>query len=249
MRIVTNEALVERNKKFATRLFFFSLGILILGFFAANGQLLGISALENLDETVYLLVMPIVLMLGFISTMVSVRMTNLWIRQPRPEAVIPEGLKGLSNKSTLYNYYHDPVRHVLVTPQGVFVMVTRFQDGKFAVDKDRWRAFKGPVGNLFSLFRLDGVGNPTQEAQEAAKVIRYIVEDYDTEMEVQPLIVFVDPRAELEIGEVSVPVLHADPKKHPNLKDYLKEHRQKNGDYFTNEEITEFLKEFEDATL
>lgn len=249
MRIVTNEELVEKNKKFATRLFFFSLAILILGFFTANGQLLGISALENINESVYLLVMPIVLMVGFISTMVSVRMTNLWVRQPRPETVIPEGLKGLSNKSALYNYFHNPVKHVLIAPQGVFVIVTRFQDGKFSVDNDKWRSHKGVVSSFFTFFRLDGIGDPTAEAQQAANFIRYYVEDYDEDLEVQPLVVFVDPRAEIEIGAVTIPVLYADPKKKPNLKDYMKDYRQKHGDYFDNQELTDFIEEFEEATV
>ncbi len=77
------------------------------------------------------LVQTAILPIAFITTIVSVRMTNLWVRQPRPEVVIREGLKGLSNKSVLYSYYHFPARHVLICPQGVFAMVTRFQDGRY----------------------------------------------------------------------------------------------------------------------
>ncbi len=249
MRIVTNDELVARNKKYATRLFFFSIGVLLIGFFVANGQLFGLTDEEDLNSPIYLLAMPVVLVIGFISTMISVRMTNLWIRQPRPELAIQESLKGLSNKSGFYSYYHFPARHVLVTTQGVFAIITRFQDGKFSVENDRWRAHKGLIGSFFSFFRLDGIGNPTLEAREAAAYLRYIVEDYDPDLEIQPLIIFTDPRAKVEIGEITVPVLFADPKKDPSLKDYLKEYRQKNGDQFTPQELVEFVEEFEEASL
>lgn len=249
MRIVTNEELVERNKKFATRLFFFSLLVLIAGFVAANASLLGIEAIEQVGEELYLLIMPFVLLVGFTSTMISVRMTNLWVRQPRPEEAIQNSLKGLSNKSALYNYLHFPARHVLISPQGVFPIVTRFQEGRYKVDQNKWRSFRGIFGMFFAIFRLDGIGNPTLEAQEAEQFIRYITEDYDENVPVQPLIIFVDPRATLEIGETDIPVLYADPKKDPNLKDYLRDYRKENGDYFEGDELREFIEAFEEATL
>ncbi|GAB4510207.1 MAG: hypothetical protein OHK0046_06560 [Anaerolineae bacterium] len=249
MRIVTNQPLIDKNKRNATILFFFSIGVLIVGFFVANGQLFGLAALEELDPSAYLIIMPLVLLVGFISTLFSVRMTNLWIRQPRPEQAIEEGLKGISNKAALYNYYHFPARHVLVAPQGIFPIITRFQDGRFSVNNDKWRTRRSFLNSIFAAFRLDGIGDPMGEARDAAAYLRYITEDYDPDINIQPLIVFVDPRAEVEIGEVSVPVLYVDSKKKPNLKDYLRDYRQEHGDQFSNQEIEDFLAEFERATL
>lgn len=212
MRIVTNEALVKRNKKIATRLFFFSLAVLFLGFFVANGQLLGLSAAEEANPTLYFLAMPLVLAVGFSTTLISVRMTNLWVRQPRPEDAIQLNLKGLSSKSALYNYFHFPARHVLICPQGVFPIVTRFQDGKFSVNGSKWRTHRNPISQFFAIFRMDGIGNPTRDAEEAGNLIKFIVEDYDPEVPVQPLIVFVDPRAQITINDPDIPVLYTDRK-------------------------------------
>jgi hypothetical protein len=248
MRIVTNERLVKRNKSVATYLFFVSLLILITGFFIANGQLLGFDMLETLDPVLYVWIMPVVLLLGFMSTMISVRMTNLWVRRPRPEEAIQAGLKGISNKSAIYSYFHFPARHVLICPQGVFAIITRFQDGKFTVEGDRWKTHRGCVGQFFSFFRLDNIGNPTREAQEAAAYIRYIIEDYDPDLEVQPLIIFVDPRADVTIIDPTVPVLYADPKLKPNLKDYLRD-LAKLPEQKGPEDLADFIEEFEAATL
>jgi hypothetical protein len=250
MRVVTNEKLVKRNRAWATRLFFMSLLILISGFFIANGQLFGLEALEELDPVVYVSIMPVVLLVGFTSTLISVRMTNLWIRQPRPEVAIHTSLKGLGSKSALYNYFHFPARHVLVCQQGVFPIVTRFQDGRFSVKNDKWKAHKNVISQFFTIFRLDGIGNPAYEAEQAAAYIRSIVEEYDPDLLVQPLIIFVDPRAEVNIEDSTAPVLFADPKKKPNLKEYLRDLAKEQGSEPRGpKDFNDFIEEFEDATL
>jgi hypothetical protein len=248
MHIVTNEALVNRNKAFATRLFFFSLVVLIGGFILANGQSLGIGPLQTIDPAIYVTIMPIVLLIGFISVMVSVRMTNLWVRVPRPEDAIREGLKGLSSKHKLYNYYHLPARHVLVGPTGVFAIVTRFQDGEFAVSGEKWSTKKNPISRLFGIFRFDGLGNPTHEAEEAAAHVQYIIEDYDPTITVQPVIIFIDPNARVSVTNSTVPILYADSKLKPNFKDYIRD-IGKSSEIKPPADLDEFIEEFEYATM
>ncbi len=229
-------------------MFFISLGILFSGFFVANGSLLGVKQLEQVDPGIYALAMPLVLMFGFTSTLISVRLTNLWIRQPRPEATIQANLKGLSNKSALYNYYHFPARHVLVCPNGIFSIITRFQDGKFSFKNNRWRTHRNPISQLFSIFRMDGIGNPGREAQDAANYIQSIVQDYDPELAVRPVILFVDPRVSLELEATDIAILYGDPKQEPNLKSYLKE-VGKDDKLADPKDLAEFIREFEYATI
>ena len=249
MRIVTNEQLVGRNRKMATYLFFFSLAVLILGFFFANGSLFGLVNLENLDPGVYLIAMPLTLFIGFATTMFSVRLTNLWIRVPRPEVAIQEGLKGISNKSALYNYFHLPARHVLVTPQGVFPIVTRFQDGTVKVNGKRIRVRRGPVGSLFSVFRGDGMGNPVAEADAAAEYLQFLTEDYDADIPIYPVIVFHDPRASLNIIEEGpIPVVHAASKSEPSLRDFVRS-KAVAEQFDTNQKLADFIEAFEEYTL
>ena len=248
MRIVTNKSLIKKKKGRATRLFFVSLAVLVGGFFIANGQLLGFIPEGAIPEEIYVLIMPLVLLFGFIATLASVRMTNLWIRIPRPEKAIPDGLKGISNRAALYNYYHFPVRHILVTPQAIFPIITRFQDGKFSVKDKKWKAHKGPIGTLFTALRLDGIGDPNREAEIAKQYVRHIVEDWDDELPIQPIIVFIDPKADVTIEDPVVPVVYADSKKSPSLKEYVKSFGEE-APQFKGDGLKDFLEEWEEATV
>lgn len=240
MRVETNETLIKRNRQIATYLFLFSLGVLIAGFLFANGTLFGIEELEAISDTLYLVIMPIVLIVGMTATLFSVRMTNLWIRVPRPEAVIENGLKGIGKKSALYNYYHFPARHVLITPQGVFAIVTRFQEGSFRVEGAKWQTRRSFFGRLFRIFRFDQIGSPMQDAALAAQQVQKYLDAIGADIRVQPLIVFVDSRAKLEIVQPTVPVLYADNKLFPNLKDYLRELPKETHKTLTADEIEQF---------
>jgi hypothetical protein len=221
MRVETNLRLAQRNRQIAQYLFFLSFGVLILGLFVSNAQVTNSSTQDGFLLGV--LLPSLVLPLAFVLTMLSVRMTNLWVRQPRPEVVIRDGLKGISNKSVLYNYHFIPARHVLIAPQGVFAMVTRFQDGRFTVEGDSWKSHRSAISRLFSIFRLDAIGNPTLDAQNAAARLQKIIEPIAPGVPVYPLIVFVDPRAQVEMLNPTVPVLYADRKRDPNLNDYLRD--------------------------
>lgn len=224
MRVETNWKLVRRNRRLANYLFFFSMAVLIGGFFIANTQLANPNAAQdNLSLALALLLPWVILPVGLVSTLVSVRMTNLWVRKPRPEQVIQEALKGMNKRSVLYNYFHFPARHVLVTPQGVYAMVTRYQEGRFSVDGDRWKAPGGAFRLISRLFRRDDIGNPTEEAQRAAAHVQNMLAATAPEVKVQPLIIFVDPRVQVEINNPTVPVLFADSRREPNLRDYLRE--------------------------
>jgi hypothetical protein len=229
MRVETNTALVQRNRKLAQYLFFFSLLMLSAGFLATNARFLFPEAVpENTLLLAELALPAIILPIAFASTLFSVRMTNLWVRQPRPDAVLPENLKGLGNKAVLYNYYHFPARHVLIAPQGVFAIITRFQNGAYTVEGDKWRTERSAIGRLFSIFRMDSVGNPTQDAIYAAGEIKKKLEAIVPDIDVYPVVVFVDPRVKLTIINPIVPVLHAQTRIQPSFKDYLKSLPRKN---------------------
>lgn len=242
MRTEINERLVKRNRRIAQWLFFASFGILIGAFFVTNQQAMNPAAST---DTLMLLLSSLVLPLGLIATLVSVRMTNLWIRQPRPEVALREGLKGLSNRSVLYSYYHAPAQHVLVCPQGVFAIVTRFQDGSFDVNGERWTTRGGPLSAIMRVFRQDSVGRPNFDAERAAGHVQKLLTPVAPDVVVKPLIVFVDPRARFTLHEPLVPVVYANPKMEPSLKDYLRDLPREGITALTQDQI----RDFEAATL
>ena len=253
MRVVTNKKLARRNRKITNYLFFGTFGALILGFVVINASLFT----NETPNTLTLIAQSAVLPVAFILTIVSVRMTNLWARVPRPEKAIEDGLKGLSNKSILYNYYHFPVRHVLICPQGVFAIVTRWHDQQFSLRDGKFRSKRNMISKLFSLIRFDGIGKPFRDAELARAHIQSAIDDVADDVEVQSLIVFVDPSATVEIEtEPEFPVLYADPKRSPNLKDFMRDAKRllsdsageaKNASLMPLSD--EQIQDFEDATV
>jgi hypothetical protein len=233
----------------ATYLFLATLVLLIGGFIFIN-----YSVFTGEEPTSLILIFQaLMLPAAFILTLASVRMTNLWARQPYPDEAIAEGLKGLSKKSILYNYYHFPARHVLIAPQGVFVIVTRWHEGHYTVEGDRWKTHKSGFSRFFSAMRMDGVGEPTLDAQRAVDHVKKLLADIAPDIEVKPLIVFVSPKAELEITEPTVPVFYVDDKKEPNLTEHMRElNREQKDDIQQRAKLPltdQQIADFEAATL
>ncbi len=240
MRIVTNYRLIRRNRRTAQYIFFFSLAILILGFITINAPLVVQDLPGELLPLLSFILPIIILPLAFVTTVVSVRMTNLWVRQPRPEAELEANIKGLGKDAVLYSYFHFPARHVLICPQGVFAIVTRFQDGKHSVEGDRWRSQRGLVSRILSAFRMDGLRNPSLDAVLAAEHVQKLIDPIAPDVEVQPIVLFTDPRAKVEIVQPTVPVLRAQTRIQPSFQDFLKKYPKEGRTTLTPEQTAAF---------
>jgi len=253
MRVVTNKKLARRNKQITNYLFFGTFGTLILGFIFINSSLFTGETPDNMTILIQAAILPV----AFILTIISVRMTNLWARMPRPENAIEDGLKGLSNKSILYNYYHIPARHVLICPQGVFAIVTRWHDQEYTVKDGKFKSHKNIISRFFSALRFDGIGKPFEEAEYAKERIQKVLNTIAPDVIVKPLIVFVDPSATLHIeGKSDTPILFTDTKKKPNLKDYMRDVKRQlaesNDEYKNTSPMPltdEQIEAFEQATI
>jgi hypothetical protein len=218
MRVVTNRPLAERNRRLAQYLFFGSLGLLGIGLFVSSRPL---TSQDSAEVALSVIIPPVALVAGYVATFISIRMTNLWVRQPRPEVALREGLKGASSKSVLYNYFHFPARHVLVCPQGIFAIVTRFQDGVVQVDGDKWVTQRNMMSRIFSIFRFDSIGNPTHDALRACEHVKGLFRKIGSDVDVKPLVVFVSPRVSISVSNPVVPVCHANAKHDLSLKEFL----------------------------
>jgi hypothetical protein len=218
METIINSKLVERNRRIASGLFLGTFLVLAGSFIYFNYAIFTQSA----NSDYLLLAQALALPLIFVMTIISIRMTNLWNREPHPETALVEGLKSLSKKSIIFHYYHIPARHVLIAPQGVFAIVTRWHEGKFSVEGDKWTTDKSAVSRFFGALRMDGVGNPTADARQASEHLQKLLKNIAPNIEVLPLVVFVSPKAELDIKDPSVPVLYADESREPSLNDYMR---------------------------
>ncbi len=216
MRVVTNEALIRRYRKFSQYLFFASLGGMAIGFFYSWTNPEGSSQISCM-----------ILPLLFLMTITSVRMANTWIREPRPVPVLTEALKGIGQKYTLFNYMM-PAHHVLIGPEGVFTLHILWQDRvPYSVSGSKWSGDSGLMRRLNGYMRQDLIGNPFVEAQYQAQQVQKMLSRLapSTKFEVQPVIVITSPRAQVTIDNPALPVVYADPKKSPSLRDYLRDQR------------------------
>src|SRR5215467_8785152 len=150
MRVVINQGRMNRNRLIAQILFFVSLAVLIGGLIFTNT----LAVQTGLLVLVPLLVMPI----GLTTTVISVRLTNEFVRLPHPDEAIDEGLDGIDPRSVLYHYTL-PVKHVLVAPQGVYSLTTRFQETRYTIEGDTWLNWKGrgPLAPLFLFLRQEAL--------------------------------------------------------------------------------------------
>ncbi|MBN1934293.1 MAG: hypothetical protein JW934_06495 [Anaerolineae bacterium] len=163
------------------------------------------------------------LIVGFLCTTIGAYYANRWTRTPRPDQVLSDALKGISNQ---YHFYHYllPVPHVLLGPSGFYLFRAYVSDGKITFDGKRW-------GQKFSWLRFlgfsgqDALGDPEREALYDAQRFRRWLGKRMPESdipEIVPIVVFVRENVELDIAETAVPVI-AGSKLKRTIRSLLKE--------------------------
>lgn len=194
MQITTHEKFIKRRRRLGTYASLGGLAVLIAGFVASFQQ--------N-----YIWVSLIAIIVGFLLAQFGNYSLRRWGRSPRPDQVIETALKGFDDR---YHYYawSLPQPYVLLTPQGVYAFIVRDQTGKISAHGANWKS-KFTLSKLLMAFAQEGLGNPSAEAQDNAGRLTAWIKSKLPEFSgaVQPAIVFIDPRAQLEISEPVVPVL------------------------------------------
>jgi hypothetical protein len=228
MRVVINEAQIKRNRQISHLLVIVSLAGMAIGFFY------NFTADPTQSNQITCFVMPILLLM----TLMSVRMSNTWIREPRPEDALSDGLKGLGKKYTIFHYLL-PAQHVLISPEGVFTIKPIWQDRSYRIEGKKWHGEEGVMRKISGYMRQDLVGNPFQDALFEAQQVQKFVDQIapDAGVEVQPLIVFTNPNANFEAEDPLFPVLYADPKKKPSLRNYFRDQKSADRAALTEEHL------------
>jgi hypothetical protein len=194
MQITTNEKLIRQRSRLGTYASLGGLAVLIAGFAASFRQdLLWISL--------------IAIVLGFILAQYGNYSLRRWGRSPRPDQVIETALKGFDDR---YHYYAWtlPLPYVLLSPQGIHAFIVRDQTGQITVNGSQWKS-KLSISRILMAFASEGLGNPSSEAIDHANRLTNWIKSKlpDFAGTVQPVIMFTDPRAQLEINQPTVPVL------------------------------------------
>jgi hypothetical protein len=150
------------------------------------------------------------LMLGLMVSTVGTANMNRWVREPRADQALVQGLKGFDDRYRLYNYTL-PAPHVLLGPTGLYVLTALGQDGVIRYEGDRFRR-DFSAGRLLRFMVDEGMGKPFAEADAQVQSLRRFLGEHGVgeEVEIQNVVVFYHPRAELIVSDPPRPV--ANPK-------------------------------------
>jgi len=153
MKIIANTKKVNRYRKIGQYSTLASLVILVGGFALSFN-------VDNLNLSFG------ALLVGLLVSQVGMYFTNRWGRLPHPDERITAGLKGLDDKYILYNFT-SPVQHLLVGPQGIWVLVPMYQNGRISFDGKKYR--QAGVSSFNRLFGQESLGRPDLEAVSYAE--------------------------------------------------------------------------------
>lgn len=162
----------------------------------------------------------VAMLAGFVMFNMGMQGIGKWSRDPRNDQLIDHRLKGLSDRNTVIHYAKPGgkvVEHLLVYPGGVMVLTAKELDGKITQRRQSWRKAGGAIRRMFS-FSGPQLGNPSFETENAIKRVEGFLAENQLEADVNGAVVFVHPKAELEIQEPDFPVLHGE-----ELEEFVRE--------------------------
>jgi len=197
MKIIVNDQLIARRARLGKIFTFAGLGLLLVG--------LIISLV--MTQTSFFLVSLGCLLGGIIASSIGTANMNRWVREPRAEQVLARGLKGFDDRYRLYNYTL-PAPHVLLTPTGVYVLTAMLQEGAIRYEGGRWhRDFS--LGRAIRFLGDEGLGRPFATGDNEVLAMQRFLEQHEVAegVEIENVLVFVHPKAQVDVHEPPRPVV------------------------------------------
>jgi hypothetical protein len=205
MKIFTDNAVIEKRVNISRWANLVGLGMLFGAVFLSFQQSM-------------LLYSFILLMAGLVVANIGTFFANRWLRRPRADEILSKVLKGFDSQYTLFNYT-SPVMHVLMGPDHLYTIVTRFQDGVIRVEGSKfYRKFKW--SRLFTLLADETLGNPIQDARRISRNLEsYLAKNLNEKIDIpiEPIIIFTNPEAYLTVEDCPVPTMNGS-----ELKNFLR---------------------------
>jgi hypothetical protein len=202
MKLIVNEGFVKKRTRIAQYASWGGMMALVLALVASFRV-----KPDNPQYRDWLIFSFVMLMVGMLAANVGAYNMRRFVRKPRPEQVIASALKTMDSKYQLFAWYL-PSPYVLLTPAGLYVFVVRDVDGKVNNENGKWkRPFKWT--RLLNIFGSESVGKPDKEALEEKETMeKFLAEKLpDEDVPVRPLILFTNPRVDLDAGKSPVPVV------------------------------------------
>jgi len=197
MRILTDEARIAKGARLGKVATLVGLGLLV------GGLVISLA----LQETPFLWLSFACLLLGLVISSVGTMNMNRWVREPRADQALAQGLKGFDDRYHLYNYVL-PAPHVLLGPTGLYVLTALGQDGVIRYEEGKFRR-DFSLGRVLRFMAEEGLGKPFADADAQVEALRKLLDEQDAGegTEIENILVFFNPRAELSLSEVPRPVV------------------------------------------
>ncbi len=207
MRVVNNTKKIARRAKIAQ---IANLGGLVI---------LGAGLVISLTRPQYAFYTLGLLIIGVLASQYGIVQAFRYVRKPRPDEELADALKGLDDRYRLYNYVF-PAHHVMLSPKKLYTVVLKSVDGKVICEGGKWRQDRRfSIGRILRVFSPEVLGNPVREAEwDRDAMTQWLGRNAEgVEVVVEPLVVFLNPRADLDIRGPEVT-----PVKAKGLKDLLR---------------------------
>lgn len=199
MRIVRNVGHVKRRKRIARWSALFGFLLLSGTFFIALRPGL-------------LLFAYVLLFGGFILFNLGMQQVGKWSRSPRNDQMIDSQLANLGDRFALIHYSQIGKRvvdHMLVYPGGIVVMTAKELPGAIVGKNGRWRKGGGGIRRLFG-FSGPQLGQPSTETKLGIEAVEAALAEAQLEVDVSGAIIFLNPRAELDVTDPDFPAIYGD---------------------------------------
>jgi hypothetical protein len=195
MKVITNDKLVKRNARIGQVATVSGLLVLVGGM------------IISFRNPSYASLAWIALLAGFALSQVGLYFGNRWGRHPRPDELLDQGLKGLSEQYSFYHYV-TPAAHLLVGPSGLWVIMPYYQAGKIVYENNRYKQKGGGfMQRYLRIFGQEGLGRPELEASSTVEAIDKYIKKYIPDVVINGTnvaLVFINDRAELEVENAPV---------------------------------------------
>jgi hypothetical protein len=155
---------------------------------------------------------------GFVLGQIGNSYMRRYLKPNRPDLVIARALKGFDDRNRLY-VWASPIDLAFVGPAGVYAIVGKDLSGQIEIVDGK---VKTPfsLGKILFFFGSESAGRPIEEAQyEAERLEKWLRQRLgeDVPVNVQPLVVFTNDKAQLNVRDKDAPVVH-----YKQLKSYLR---------------------------
>lgn len=221
MRIVSNDKSIQRNQTIARWTLIIGIAVLVLALFAnlyVAVPMLGNNSPDAAltpQQSQYTIYSFIGLLLGYTLTTISTSLNSRYGR--RPDKGLAAALRGNSNAYALFNYMLG-ASHVLVAPGGTYVLVPKYQSGPIQYANGKWKhAGQSTLSRIF--LRQDVLGNPTTDAKLEIDALQRHLKKHAPDLSIEPqaVVVFMSPRAVLDVSGSPVPAVQV-----KQLKDFIR---------------------------